>query len=127
MIRVDSIWLATEPMDMRDGTETALARIVSVFGAAVRTVRWRRIDPAAEISLTQSVHLEPLPMHEMCRYMGGSVIHLEGQLGTGVNTSGQAERMPSAECCSHGGHGDQASTSLSMKSRIFGDRCRLLG
>ncbi|OUM38521.1 hypothetical protein B8W72_01685 [Pseudomonas putida] len=25
MIRVDAIWLATEPMDMRAGTETALA------------------------------------------------------------------------------------------------------
>lgn len=24
MIRIDSIWLATEPMDMRAGTETAL-------------------------------------------------------------------------------------------------------
>lgn len=27
MIRVDAIWLATEPMDMRVGTETALARV----------------------------------------------------------------------------------------------------
>lgn len=34
MIRVDAIWLATEPMDMRAGTETALARLVAVFGAA---------------------------------------------------------------------------------------------
>ena len=34
MIRVDSIWLATEPMDMGAGTETALARVVAVFGAA---------------------------------------------------------------------------------------------
>ncbi len=34
MIRVDAIWLATEPMDMRAGTETALARVVAVFGAA---------------------------------------------------------------------------------------------
>ncbi|UOB26515.1 IS66 family insertion sequence element accessory protein TnpB [Pseudomonas orientalis] len=34
MIRVDSIWLATEPMDMRAGTETALVRVVAVFGAA---------------------------------------------------------------------------------------------
>ncbi|WP_165353258.1 MULTISPECIES: IS66 family insertion sequence element accessory protein TnpB [unclassified Pseudomonas] len=29
-----AIWLATEPMDMRAGTETALARVVAVFGAA---------------------------------------------------------------------------------------------
>lgn len=34
MIRVDQIWLAVEPMDMRAGTETALARVVQVFGAA---------------------------------------------------------------------------------------------
>ena len=34
MIRIDAIWLATEPMDMRAGTDTALARVVSVFGAA---------------------------------------------------------------------------------------------
>ncbi|WVM88036.1 IS66 family insertion sequence element accessory protein TnpB [Halopseudomonas pachastrellae] len=34
MIRIDSIWLATEPLDMRAGTDTALARVVTVFGAA---------------------------------------------------------------------------------------------
>lgn len=34
MIRIDSIWLATQPMDMRAGTDTALARVVAVFGAA---------------------------------------------------------------------------------------------
>ena len=34
MIRIDAIWLATAPMDMRAGTDTALARVVSVFGAA---------------------------------------------------------------------------------------------
>lgn len=34
MIRVDAVWLATDPMDMRAGTDTALARVVKVFGAA---------------------------------------------------------------------------------------------
>ncbi|GAB3459938.1 MULTISPECIES: hypothetical protein [Azotobacter] len=34
MTRVDAIWLASEPLDMRAGTETALARVVAVFGAA---------------------------------------------------------------------------------------------
>lgn len=34
MIRVNAIWLATELMEMRAGTETALARVVAVFGAA---------------------------------------------------------------------------------------------
>jgi transposase len=34
VIRVDSVWLAVEPLDMRSGTEAALARVVNVFGAA---------------------------------------------------------------------------------------------
>ena len=34
MIRVDTVWLAVQPLDMRAGTESALARVVSVFGAA---------------------------------------------------------------------------------------------
>lgn len=34
MIRVDAVWLAVEPLDMRAGTETALRRVVAVFGAA---------------------------------------------------------------------------------------------
>ena len=34
MIRVDAVWLAVEPLDMRAGTELALARVVTVFGAA---------------------------------------------------------------------------------------------
>lgn len=33
MIRIERIWLATEPLDMRAGTETVLARVVQVFGA----------------------------------------------------------------------------------------------
>ena len=34
MIRVESIWMAVQPLDMRAGTEAALARFVLVFGAA---------------------------------------------------------------------------------------------
>lgn len=34
MIRIEAVWLAVEPLDMRAGTEAALARIVRVFGAA---------------------------------------------------------------------------------------------
>lgn len=34
MIRLEAVWLAVEPLDMRAGTETALARVVNVFGAA---------------------------------------------------------------------------------------------
>jgi transposase len=34
MIRVEAVWLAAEPFDMRSGTECALARVVKVFGSA---------------------------------------------------------------------------------------------
>lgn len=34
MIRIQAAWLATAPLDMRAGTDTALARVVTVFGAA---------------------------------------------------------------------------------------------
>lgn len=34
MIRVDAAWFAVEPIDMRAGVDTALARVVSVFGQA---------------------------------------------------------------------------------------------
>jgi transposase len=34
VIRVDAMWLATEALDMRAGIDTALARVVRVFGAA---------------------------------------------------------------------------------------------
>ncbi len=34
VIRIDAAWLATAPLDMRAGTDTALARVIAVFGAA---------------------------------------------------------------------------------------------
>jgi len=34
MIRIDSLWLATEPIDMRAGADRLLARVVQVFGCA---------------------------------------------------------------------------------------------
>ena len=34
VIKVEAVWLAVEPLDMRAGTEAALARVVRVFGAA---------------------------------------------------------------------------------------------
>ena len=32
MIRIDEIWLSTQPMDMRAGTDTALAQVLKAFG-----------------------------------------------------------------------------------------------
>lgn len=34
MIRIDALWLAVEPMDMRAGADRLIARVVEVFGAA---------------------------------------------------------------------------------------------
>lgn len=34
MIRIEAVWLAVEPLDMRSGADGALARVVKVFGAA---------------------------------------------------------------------------------------------
>ena len=34
VIRIDSLWLAVEPMDMRAGAERLLASVVQVFGCA---------------------------------------------------------------------------------------------
>jgi transposase len=34
VIRIDAVWLAVEPLDMRAGTDSALARVVAVFGEA---------------------------------------------------------------------------------------------
>lgn len=34
MIRIDALWLAVDPIDMRAGADRLLARVVQVFGAA---------------------------------------------------------------------------------------------
>ncbi|AXF12707.1 IS66 Orf2 like protein [Paraburkholderia sp. GV068] len=34
MIRIDQVWLAVDPLDMRAGFDTALGRVITVFGAA---------------------------------------------------------------------------------------------
>ncbi|WP_159275305.1 hypothetical protein [Variovorax boronicumulans] len=36
MIRIDALWLGVEPVDMRAGTEAALARVVRVFDVRCR-------------------------------------------------------------------------------------------
>lgn len=33
-MRVDAVWMAVEPLDMRAGMDSALGRVVKVFGAA---------------------------------------------------------------------------------------------
>ena len=34
VIRIEAVWLAVDPLDMRAGSETILAKVVQVFGAA---------------------------------------------------------------------------------------------
>ena len=34
MIRIDAVWLAVQPIDMRAGVDTTMARVIAVFGAA---------------------------------------------------------------------------------------------
>ena len=34
MIRIDAVWLAVQPMDMRAGADRLLSAVVSVFGSA---------------------------------------------------------------------------------------------
>ena len=34
MIRIDAMWLAVEPVDMRSGADRLLSRVVQVFGSA---------------------------------------------------------------------------------------------
>ena len=36
MIRIDAMWLAIEPLDMRAGADRLMARVVEVFGVCVR-------------------------------------------------------------------------------------------
>ena len=36
MIRIDAVWLASEPLDMRADTDTALARVVETVQADCR-------------------------------------------------------------------------------------------
>ena len=47
MIKIEAMWLAVEPLDMRAGTESALARVVKVLrsrGADVdiSSAQWQR-------------------------------------------------------------------------------------
>lgn len=46
VIRIEAVWLAVEPLDMRAGTESALARVVHVFGEARPHHGKRSIDHA---------------------------------------------------------------------------------
>lgn len=34
VIRIDEVWLAVDPLDMRAGFDTELASVIKVFGAA---------------------------------------------------------------------------------------------
>lgn len=57
MIRIDAMWLAAEPVDMRAGADRLLARVVQVFGAAhaqfdalVLGLPWERLNELSTIT-----------------------------------------------------------------------------
>ena len=47
MIRIDNLWLCTQPLDMRAGAERLLARVVQVFGSAQAHHAYLRHTPAS--------------------------------------------------------------------------------
>ena len=72
VIRINAVWLAVEPVDMRAGIEALLARVVQVFGAASRTTGTcspTREARASSCSCTmasacgRSAAIEPGPLH----------------------------------------------------------------
>ena len=69
VIRVDSLWLAVEPIDMRAGADRRLARVVQVFGAAQGTSRLpvrqrpRHAHQAARARWLRCLVRSPAPEH----------------------------------------------------------------
>ncbi len=60
MIRVDEIWMAVDPLDMRAGFDTALARVVKVFGGVQLQPL---VDALRQAILQQSVlHADETPV-----------------------------------------------------------------
>lgn len=52
MIRIEAVWLATEPMDMRAGTDTALARAAASLAASTR----HPLNYVAAVAESRRVH-----------------------------------------------------------------------
>ena len=54
MIRIDAIWLATEPIDMRAGIDTVLARVVKVFKSRCSARHVRTTPTCSPISIRRA-------------------------------------------------------------------------
>lgn len=91
VIRVDAIWLATEPLDMRAGTETALAR----GGGGVR-----RCSPAPRLLLRKPARLNG---HDPYAYLKDVLTRLPTQ-----------KKARSLSCCRIGGAGQVGGTVNSV-------------
>jgi hypothetical protein len=72
VIRVDTVWLAVDPLDMRSGTEAALARVVRVFGAA----RFCSVIDAGQLN-----QLDAQQLREMVRSLMGTVTTQQLEIG----------------------------------------------
>ncbi|WP_034875228.1 IS66 family insertion sequence element accessory protein TnpB [Endozoicomonas montiporae] len=57
MIRINRIWLATEPMDMRAGPDTCLARVVSVFSEAKPHQAYVFLNGSSGITVGKNEHI----------------------------------------------------------------------
>lgn len=74
VLRIEAIWLTVDPLDMRAGTDTALARVVAVFGAA-RPHHAYPMSHAAPPSYQRSarVDMSAIQLHSRGRVSRGSI------------------------------------------------------
>ena len=90
MIRIDAMWLAVEPVDMRAGADRLLARVVQVFGAA-------RAHHGYLFANARGTRVK-LVVHGVSRTrtrVRGAVT----EMGEGLPKSACRSRLQTARCC----------------------------
>jgi hypothetical protein len=83
VIRVEAVWLAVQPLDMRMGAEAALARVVNVFGAARPHHAYMFANKRAKqttFSIPIAVCRDRVPVAPAAR-QGGPAVSPHGQAG----------------------------------------------
>jgi transposase len=87
LIRVEAVWLAVEPLDLRAGMESVLNRVVTVFGAA-------RPHHAYLFSNRRANRMKVL-VHWVCPGFPDTEIRWEDDLG-GVRWADEGSRRSSS-------------------------------
>lgn len=82
--RVDAVWLATEPIDMRAGTETALARVLKVF-AVIDLFSRQVVGWSLRGDMPRDIVIDALRMAWFKLHPGKGRLDLSQRLGA-VNT-----------------------------------------